>query len=302
MVKVGQTRIDNKTRVVIANSDQAWLLPESETVAAILARAESGSSLQALLTALSQSAPRYHGDFPLLKPVAPPEIWACGVTYLRQAKEHDVHLRTQTDNTLDLYESIYRHPRVEVFFKGFDRSSAGPGEPLQLRADSKQVLPEAEIVLVLGKNGTPIGYTLGNDLTAWDIECDSPLFLNQAKIWDYSCSIGPFIVPMDERNLYDRKVECRVLRKGERIIVSEGFTRDLSRTAEELCHFLKFNNAVPPGTLLFTGTACVIPHDFALHDGDTVEVYEESVGMLQNTIRRAPLPAADYPVILKRDA
>ena len=77
-------------------------------------------------------------------------------------------------------------------------------------------MPEAEMVIVLGEDSMPIGYTLGNDLTAWDIETESPLFLNQAKIWDGCSSIGPFIVPADQiPDPYACKLICKLLEMGK---------------------------------------------------------------------------------------
>ena len=234
-------------------------------------------------------------QFRLLMPVDAPEIWAVGVTYKRQAAEHDNDIETRTGATDRLYQYVYENPRAEVFFKGFARTCSGPNEPLTIRADSEQVMPEAEMVLVLGEDALPIGYTLGNDLTAWDIERECPLYLNQAKIWDGASSIGPYIVPADAfGDPYDCHVKCQVFRGDDCIIDSEGSTVELKRSLEELCYYLAFNNTVPAGTLLFTGTACVIPHDFALAEGDVVSVSVEGLGVLENPMKKLPTPPADF--------
>ena len=229
------------------------------------------------------------------KPIFPPEIWAVGVTYKRQALEHDADLKKRNSESKDLYSYVYESERAEVFFKGFNRTCVGSLSPLYLRADSKQTLPEAELVIVLGQDSMPIGYTLGNDLTAWDIETDSPLFLNQAKIWDGSSSIGPFIIPADQiPNPYECKISCEVLRDGKAIIKSTGYTKDLKRSLEELCYFLKLNNNVPCGSLLFTGTACIIPHDFALEKDDEVKVNMNEIGELRNNVFKHKTVKKEY--------
>ena len=221
----------------------------------------------------------------ITKPIYPPEVWAVGVTYKRQAMEHDADLKKRNSESKGLYSYVYSSERAEVFFKGFNRTCVSTMSPLYLRADSSQTMPEAEMVIVLGEDAMPIGYTLGNDLTAWDIETESPLFLNQAKIWDGCSSIGPFIIPADQiSDPYDCKLTCKVVRDGEIIINSIGDTSQLKRSLEELCYFLKFNNQVPCGSLLFTGTACLIPHDFALMENDKVIVEMEEIGQLRNTI------------------
>lgn len=230
----------------------------------------------------------------LMKPVNPPEVWAVGVTYQRQALEHDADLERRKGLTDHLYHFAYSSYRAEIFFKGFDRTCCGPGEAITLRADSVQVMPEAELVLVLGRQGLPIAYTLGNDLTAWDIECDCPLFLNQAKIWDGSAAVGPWLVPADLLDPYACCVICEVERQGKTVLCSEGNTSGLKRSIEELCFFLNFNNLVPVGTLLFTGTACIVPHNFGLEDGDIVSIRAEGFGELKNPVCKLRKPNWEF--------
>ena len=229
------------------------------------------------------------------KPLYPPEVWAVGVTYKRQALEHDKDLEKRKSDSKGIYSYVYSSERAEVFFKGFNRTCVGNLSSLFLRSDSKQTMPEAEMVLVLGEDGLPIGYTLGNDLTAWDIETESPLFLNQAKIWDGSSSIGPFIIPADQIvDPYLCMLRCVVKRDGKEIIKSSGETSQLKRSIEELCYFLKLHNKVPCGTILFTGTCCVIPHNFALEDNDEVIVSMSQIGELRNNILRHKVVDKNY--------
>ncbi|MFM6928220.1 MAG: fumarylacetoacetate hydrolase family protein [Bdellovibrio sp.] len=233
--------------------------------------------------------------YKVIKPLKPAEVWAVGVTYRRQALEHDKDLQKKKNSTDRLYEYVHLNKRVEVFFKGFDRTSSGPFEECQLRADSQQVLPEAELVLVLSATGKVIAYTMGNDLTAWDIELECPLYLNQAKIWNGSGSLGPCLIPVEcIPSPYAFEFKCHVDRNGERIISSSGNTQDLKRSLEEMIHYLKFNNDVPAGAVLFTGTTCVIPHDFALLDGDVMTVECEPFGQLVNTACRSKSPEEKY--------
>ena len=72
-----------------------------------------------------------------------------------------------------------RHPRrpgraggerPRIFFKGTARVCAGPGQPIGIRFDSKFTAPEPELAVLLGPNGSVLGYTLSNDVTARDIE------------------------------------------------------------------------------------------------------------------------------------
>ncbi|MFC1747419.1 fumarylacetoacetate hydrolase family protein [Pseudomonadota bacterium] len=231
------------------------------------------------------------------KPVDSLEAWAVGVTYRRQALEHDRDLKKKLGKTDDLYTYVYSNERAEVFFKGIGRTVIGPSDDLWLRPDSSLVMPEAELVLIIGSSGLPVGYTLGNDLTAWDIESECPLYLNQAKIWQGSGAVGPYIVPVEcAPEAYSFELRCVVKRAGQTVIDSSGSTAGLKRTVEELCYYMNFANKVAPGTVLYTGTTCVIDHNFALQAGDVVEVSSPAIGCLRNEIQEHEFPERNFPL------
>ena len=43
----------------------------------------------------------------ITKPIFPPEVWAVGVTYKRQAMEHDADLKKRNSETKGLYAYVY---------------------------------------------------------------------------------------------------------------------------------------------------------------------------------------------------
>ena len=47
---------------------------------------------------------------------------------------------------------------------------------------------------------------------------------------------------------------------------------------------MNLSNKVLAGTVLFTGTACVIDHNFSLKEGDIVEISNSMLGILNNKI------------------
>jgi 2-dehydro-3-deoxy-D-arabinonate dehydratase len=297
-LKLGQIILKKELRTIVVKDSTIFLLPKKYSSSShILQSIPSDQALSSFLLDILNNEPTERlseekqlvdnkaSEPKLIKPINPTEIWACGVTYKRQAKEHDDDILAKTKRTETLYDYVHRNKRVEVFFKGFDRTCVGPGENLFVRSDSKQTLPESELVLVLGHDSRVLGYTLGNDMTAWDIERECPLYLNQAKTWNASCSIGPFIIACDNIDeLYDKKLTCDVTRSGKRIIESRGHTQDIKRSVDELCFYLKLHNDIPAGTLLFTGTACIIPHDFFLKDGDVVKITLDGCGEMENRI------------------
>ena len=69
---------------------------------------------------------------------------------------------------------------------------------MHLRRDSKWIVPEPELTLVVTRSGKIVGYTAGNDLSCRDIEGENPLYLPQAKTFDRCASVGPAILVAEE--------------------------------------------------------------------------------------------------------
>ena len=111
------------------------------------------------------TGPRY-----LIQPLDPPEVWAAGVTYeqSRMARENET-------KTKSIYDRVYDAPRPEIFFKATPNRITGPFGSVCLRSDSKWMVPEPELGLVLGSSGHIIGYIIGNDMSCRDIEVENPL-------------------------------------------------------------------------------------------------------------------------------
>ncbi len=69
----------------------------------------------------------------------------------------------------------------------------GHGQPVRIRSDSNWNVPEPELTLVLSSRLDLVGFTIGNDMSSRDIEGDNPLYLPQAKCYNQSCALGPWI-------------------------------------------------------------------------------------------------------------
>jgi 2-dehydro-3-deoxy-D-arabinonate dehydratase len=219
----------------------------------------------------------------LMMPLAPPEVWGAGVTYMRSTEAREVETKAK-----GVYARVYEAPRPEIFFKATARRCVGPNQPIFIRSDSRWNVPEPELGLVLGKDSKIVGYTIGNDVSSRDIEGENPLYLPQAKIYIGCCAIGPSIATAegirDPRNL---QVSCRILRKGELVFEGGTSTSRLKRSFEELIEYLSRDNPIPPATVFLTGTGIVPPDDFSLEEGDLVEITIEGIGCLRNPVRRA---------------
>src|SRR5207302_9031907 len=69
---------------------------------------------------------------------------------------------------------------------------------IRLRSDSTWMVPEPELAIVLGGEGTPVAVTVGNDVSSRDIEGANPLYIPQAKIFAGACAIGPALAVPDD--------------------------------------------------------------------------------------------------------
>jgi 2-dehydro-3-deoxy-D-arabinonate dehydratase len=217
------------------------------------------------------------GGARLTMPLSPPEVWGAGVTYRRSADFRE--------EGTGFYDRVYSAERPELFFKATAARCAGPGEPIGRRRDSAFTAAEPELALVLSKTGAILGYTLANDVSAWDIERDNPLYLPQSKVYDGCFSFGPVIVTPDEiGDPYALPLECRI-RRGERdVFRGEATTAQLKRRYEEIVSFLLRSNTIPTGTVLSTGTGIIQPMGIGLEEGDVVEISCPAIGTLSNPV------------------
>src|SRR5579864_8086599 len=250
-------------------------------------RTPSGGSLRDFVGNLRGPAPSYSyrdldrspdPDAPhLLLPVTPPEVWAAGVTYERSREA-----RLAETTTVGIYDKIYDAVRPEVFFKATASRCVGPNAPVGIRADSRWTVPEPELAVVLGGGGEVLGYTLGNDMSARDIEGENPLYLPQAKVYRACCGLGPVILVTDEPVERRLTLRCRILRGGREVVRGEVSTARLHRSIQELVACLRRANDVPAMTVLLTGTGIVPPDDFACEEGDVIEIGADEIGVLRN--------------------
>jgi 2-dehydro-3-deoxy-D-arabinonate dehydratase len=183
-----------------------------------------------------------------------------------------------------MYAYVYREPRPEIFFKGTARVCVGPGQNIGLRADSKFTAPEPELAVILGKRGKIVGYTLANDVSAWDIERENALYLPQSKVYTACCSLGPVIVTTDEiADPYKLQMTCEILRGDEVLFSGATSTAKLHRKIEDIVEYLVRSNPVPAGSVLCTGTGIIVTEESALHPGDVVRIRVPEIGELANT-------------------
>jgi 2-dehydro-3-deoxy-D-arabinonate dehydratase len=229
-----------------------------------------------------QNLPRLaRASVTLLAPVEQQEVWAVGVTYLRSKTAR----MEESDFSATAYDRVYDAARPELFFKALPAKVVGPGDAVGIRADAKWNVPEPELALVINSRGHIAGYTIGNDMSSRDIEGENLLYLPQAKIYDRSCAVGPFVtIGASEAEARNWTIRIAIERGAETVFQGETSLGQIKRRFEELVSYLFRSQTFPHGALLLTGTGVVPPDGFTLQAGDRVQISISGVGTLENPV------------------
>jgi len=275
-MRLGQVRWNNQITAAIFEGALARPIPDY-TVQDLIHEAETeGVELTALA---AQLATAHAEELASMIPIHPREVWACGCTYEMSASFRDAEHGTREG----FYAYVYKAERPEIFFKGTARVCVGPGQPIGLRPDARFTAPEPELAVVLGEGGKVLGYTIGNDVSAWDIERENPLYLPQSKVYDGCCALGPVIVTPDEvPDIRKLQMSCSITRGGAVTFSGSVSISKLHRKIEDLARHLLLANSVPSGSVLFTGTGIIVTEESALAAGDVVTIAVPEIGELSN--------------------
>lgn len=217
----------------------------------------------------------------LLAPVEAQEVWAAGVTYLRSKTAR----MDESKHSASAYDRVYEADRPELFFKAMPGKVVGPHGTVGIRRDGKWNVPEPELALVLNSRGDIAGYTAGNDMSSRDIEGENLLYLPQAKVYQGSCALGPFIVVgATEAEARAWTISVRIRRQGADAFAGETSIGRIKRSFTELASWLFRSQVLPDGAMLLTGTGVVPPDAFTLQAGDEVTIGISGIGTLVNTV------------------
>ncbi|MBL8855845.1 MAG: fumarylacetoacetate hydrolase family protein [Planctomycetaceae bacterium] len=219
-------------------------------------------------------------DVRWLPPVVEPNKILCiGLNYADHATETGAEL-----------------PTIPVVFNKFPTTLTGHEQPIVLPAISDKVDYEAELVVVIGKEGRNIpaanaldfvfGYTCGHDVSARDWQKGKPggQWL-LGKTFDSFAPLGPWIQTADAfENADDASVQFRL--NGN--TMQDSSTRHFIFSVSFLIAHLSKFCTLRPGDLLFTGTPSGVgvartPPVF-LRPGDRTEVEIAGLGVLANPV------------------
>lgn len=223
----------------------------------------------------------------LCAPIDRQEVWGAGVTYERSK----VARQEESESGGSFYDQVYQADRPELFFKATPSRVVGPGQAIRVRSDTAWCVPEPELALVLAPDLRLVGMTVGNDVSARDIEGRNPLYLPQAKVYDACCGLGPVVTLIEAMPPLDSlAIELRIDRAGRPIFEGSTTTARLARRFDELIGWLGRDNRFPDGAFLLTGTGIVPPDEFSLQPGDQVAIRIDGIGTLHNGVVQGAKP------------
>ncbi len=284
-MKVAKVRLaDGSTRLCVVEEQTIRLLDPGQVencrcLADILHAAEPAGLAQFLID--PRAHPIKQEEVRFLAPIDKQEVWAAGVTY----KRSQIARMEESESGASHYDKVYTAPRPELFFKATRDRVSGPREPVRVRFDSNWTVPEPELALVLNPELRIVGYTIGNDMSARDIEGENPLYLPQAKVYRQCCSLGPCILLADQPLPREETViRMMIYRNHQEVFAGETNLGQLNRDLQELADWLARDNEFPHGAFLLTGTGIIPPNEFTLIDNDWIVIEITGIGRLETPV------------------
>jgi 2-keto-4-pentenoate hydratase/2-oxohepta-3-ene-1,7-dioic acid hydratase in catechol pathway len=175
-------------------------------------------------------------------------------------------------------------PTEPMMFLKPNTSVVGPGDPVFYPRQSQEVHYEGELAVVIGRicRDVPVekvgdvifGYTVGNDVTARDLQRRDGQF-TRGKGFDSFCPLGPWV----ETELDISNLRVQTFLNGD--VVQDGSTSDLIFDVPTLVAYVSSVMTLLPGDVILTGT----PEGVGpMNVGDEVEVVIERLGTLTNKV------------------
>ncbi len=225
-----------------------------------------GDPLYAGIELTGQKTPL--ADVRLLAPVIPRSKVVCvGRNYAKHAAE--------LGNEVPAEPLIFLKPNTSVI---------GPGEPIFYPEQSRNVHFEGELAVVIGRicrdvsvedaNRVILGYTIGNDVTARDLQATDGQWA-RAKGFDTFCPLGPWI----ETDFDPSDVRVRTLLGEE--TKQDGRTSDMVFTVPDIIAYVSSFMTLLPGDVILTGTPDGVG---PMEVGDSVSVSIDGLGTLTNQV------------------
>ncbi len=191
--------------------------------------------------------------------------------------------RNYADHARELGNEV---PEEPLMFLVPNTAVVGPGDPVVLPRQSRNVHYEGELAVVIGKICKDVraenaaeciwGYTVANDVTARDLQ-ESDGQWARAKGFDTFCPLGPWI----ETELDPADLHLTTTLDGQ--VVQDGTTADMVHGVAALIEHASAAFTLLPGDVILTGTPAGVGPVLA---GQRVSVEIEGIGTLDNPFVR----------------
>ncbi len=248
---------------------------EFSSWAPAVARGDGISALRLSPVSLSLSAVR------LLPPIEPQSrVVVAGANYAKHLAE-DFGLAAP--------------PQPIAFLKAYG-ALIGARDPIRYPPLTDELDHEVELVAVIGSADVDLedplacvlGYTVGNDVSARDLQRSGPagigMDLFAAKSQDRTTGVGPWIVTKDEFPAGSPALRLTLKVNGE--IRQNGSTSEMTWDVGQLIRFVQRRSSFGCGDILFTGSPAGVGlgTGLFLNPGDVVEATIEGIGTLRNVV------------------
>ena len=179
-------------------------------------------------------------------------------------------------------------PAEPLMFLKPNTSVVGPGDPIYYPPQTSDLHYEGELAVVIGRicrdvppeQATDVifGYTIGNDVTARDLQRSDVQF-TRAKGFDSFCPLGPWIETDLDPQAFADGVKVQTYLEGE--LVQDGSTADMIFDVPTLVSHISSVMTLLPGDVILTGT----PEGVGpMQVGDEVEISIAGIGSLSNKV------------------
>ncbi|WP_426183528.1 fumarylacetoacetate hydrolase family protein [Microbacterium sp. TWP3-1-2b2] len=182
-------------------------------------------------------------------------------------------------------------PEEPLLFLKPNTAVIGPGDTIVRPTLSERTEHEGELAVVIGRIAKNVkaenaldyvfGYTVGNDVTARDLQKRDGQW-TRGKGFDTFCPLGPVIETDFDQT--DATIETRV--NGE--VRQHAPLSDMIHSVPAIIEYASAVFTLLPGDVILTGTPAGVGPFVA---GDTVEVEVSGLGILRNSVRDA-MPVA----------
>jgi 2-keto-4-pentenoate hydratase/2-oxohepta-3-ene-1,7-dioic acid hydratase in catechol pathway len=207
-------------------------------------------------------------DVRLLPPIEPKIVVGVGKNYKKNKIEVDEKIPHEPQLFFKPPSSVIGHMDNIIYPKISNDVRYGAELAVVMKYKAENVTEDRALDYVLG-------YTCGNDLSAFDLS-KRDTFVTRVKSFYTFCPLGPCIATgIDGSNL---KLESRL----NGILQQHGSTSEMIFNIKRIISHITEFMALEPGDVILTGT--VGAKSSPVNIGDTIEIEIEGIGLLRNVV------------------